>query len=182
MHGYGEGSACDRRAAAPSQALPEAGSQVGPRDPGTLTAGGTMYGDLDTGRSNPHTFTADQTLGCAMRLVPITALAVICLMATPVLAQSQRDDAVLNENQASAIYQGRVKYPDYNNDAKRFSFVRTGINSGVGAGPNFAGKYAITILGCGARCAIGYRQMYQTDMYLNYLSALEFPNPFLSIM
>lgn len=113
-----------------------------------------------------------------MRFIPVTALAVGCLMVMPALAQSQRDDAVLNGNQVSTIYQGKVKYPDYKREAKRFSFVRTGINNGITAGPNFAGKYAIKILGCGAGCAMGYL----LDVSNGHVSELpfsgeDFPNP-----
>ncbi|MBK3400049.1 hypothetical protein [Methylobacterium ajmalii] len=112
------------------------------------------------------------------RFLQGAVLGVALFASAPAFAQTQRDSDALTGNPAVSIYQGKVTYPDYKRSAKRFNFVRTGINNGISAGPNFAGKYAIVVLGCGASCAIGYL----SDVSNGHVSELpfsgeDFPNP-----
>lgn len=56
----------------------------------------------------------------------------------------------------SGIYAGPVRLPDFKGRDRDFAIFRTRITSGMKAGVNFSGQYAITQIGCGSSCSIAF--------------------------
>ncbi len=108
--------------------------------------------------------------GFAMRILMIGALVLASLAPDRHTAQSARDIALLNENPSGSSYQGRLFFPNYNKSSSGYKDFRTRIDKSVKSGPNFAGKYAITVFSCGSGCAMGY----MTDVSNGHVSALPF--------
>jgi len=54
------------------------------------------------------------------------------------------------------LYQGPVKYPDFQRRDRAFADYRTRIRDGVKQGVNFAGRYSLIQFGCGTGCSMGY--------------------------
>jgi hypothetical protein len=59
-----------------------------------------------------------------------------------------------------AIYQGKLRYPDFRNRDHEFASFRTRIKGGVQQGVNFAGHYSLIQFGCGTGCT----QVLVTDV------------------
>lgn len=53
---------------------------------------------------------------------------------------------------ADAAYRGRIHYPDFAGRDRAYAMFRTRIRNEMRSGPNFAGRYAIVQIGCGAGC------------------------------
>lgn len=54
------------------------------------------------------------------------------------------------------VYQGPVRLPDFKGIDREYSGFRTRIKDEMKTGPNFAGHYAIIVIGCGTGCTFGY--------------------------
>lgn len=55
-----------------------------------------------------------------------------------------------------SVYQGRIVLPDFKGRDKEFSTFRTRIREEMKSGPNFAGHYAIVVIGCGMGCRFAF--------------------------
>lgn len=54
------------------------------------------------------------------------------------------------------VYQGDIVLPDFHGRDKNFSNYRTRITEEMNTGPNFAGHYAIAVIGCGTACRFAF--------------------------
>ena len=54
--------------------------------------------------------------------------------------------------QSIQVYQGKTFYPDFIGRDKDYASYRTKIITEMKSGPNFAGRYAIVVIGCGTGC------------------------------
>lgn len=54
------------------------------------------------------------------------------------------------------VYQGHIVLPDFKERDKAFSNYRTRISEEMKTGPNFAGHYAIVVIGCGTACRFAF--------------------------
>lgn len=54
------------------------------------------------------------------------------------------------------IYRGPIVLPDFKGRDRAFANYRTRISEEMKTGPNFAGHYAIVIIGCGTSCSFAY--------------------------
>ncbi|WKU18321.1 hypothetical protein [Advenella alkanexedens] len=54
------------------------------------------------------------------------------------------------------VYQGPIVLPDFKGRDKEFSYYRTRIREEMKTGPNFAGHYAIVVIGCGTACRFAF--------------------------
>ena len=54
------------------------------------------------------------------------------------------------------IYRGPIVLPDFKGRDKAFANYRTRISEEMKTGPNFAGHYALVIIGCGTACRFAY--------------------------
>lgn len=54
------------------------------------------------------------------------------------------------------IYRGPIVLPDFKGRDKAFASYRTRISEEMKTGPNFAGHYALVIIGCGTSCRFAY--------------------------
>jgi hypothetical protein len=52
----------------------------------------------------------------------------------------------------AAIYNGPTKLPEFNGRDRAYASFRTRIRDGIKAGPNFAGRMALIVFGCGTEC------------------------------
>jgi hypothetical protein len=67
-------------------------------------------------------------------------------------------------------YGGPRRMPDFDGAARRFRTYRTALGEGAAQGPNFAGKYALVQIGCGAGC----NQTYLIDVSTGAVAELHF--------
>ncbi len=54
--------------------------------------------------------------------------------------------------QSLQVYRGEIVYPDFKGREKDYAFYRTKITTEMKSGPNFAGRYAVVVIGCGTEC------------------------------
>ena len=53
-------------------------------------------------------------------------------------------------------YTGTKHYPDFAGAQRAFRNYRTALREGVDEGPNFAGRFALVLIGCGTNCRRAY--------------------------
>jgi hypothetical protein len=70
----------------------------------------------------------------------------------------------------AAAYAGARKAPDFGGAARRFRAYRTALVQAAAAGPNFAGRYRLAQIGCGAGC----NETYQIDVSTGAVAQLHF--------
>lgn len=56
--------------------------------------------------------------------------------------------------QQISVYRGAIQYPDFSGRDSAYARYRTRITNDMRTGPNFAGRYAITEMGCGTGCRL----------------------------
>ena len=90
------------------------------------------------------------------------------------------DRLLLDANYAAhavAPYAGTKHYPDFAGAQRAFRNYRTALREGVDEGPNFAGRFALVLIGCGTNC----RKAYLVDVSSGETVQLSFagrPTPF----
>lgn len=70
---------------------------------------------------------------------------------THVSAQQTKQKPPMNR-----VYQGNISLPDFKGRDSKFSTYRTRITDEMKTGPNFAGHYAIIVIGCGTSCRFAF--------------------------
>jgi hypothetical protein len=73
------------------------------------------------------------------------------LSAKTVWAQNTKAGLSMNH-----VYRGNIVLPDFKGRDKNFSSYRTRITEEMKTGPNFAGHYAIVVIGCGTSCRFAF--------------------------
>jgi len=79
------------------------------------------------------------------------SIMILGLSSKAVSAQSATSNLPMNR-----VYQGKIVFPDFKGRDKEFSNYRTRITEEMKTGPNFAGHYAIVIIGCGTACKFAF--------------------------
>lgn len=54
------------------------------------------------------------------------------------------------------VYQGPIRYPDFNGRDRNYANYRTRIRNEMSTGPNFAGHFAVVEIGCGTSCRFAF--------------------------
>lgn len=76
---------------------------------------------------------------------------------------------LFTEYRVNDFYKGPLKKPDFKGRDKAYRKYRTAITYGMQDGPNFAGKYSITSIGCGTGCFFAYIADNQTGKVIGQL-------------
>lgn len=90
-----------------------------------------------------------------MKVSSLIALSIAATLTQAPTASFAQQDTI-------STYRGPVVLPDFSGRDRAFAPYRTRIVSEVNTGPNFAGRYAITEIGCGTSCRIAFIADLQT--------------------
>lgn len=66
------------------------------------------------------------------------------------------------------IYRGPIVLPDFKGRDRAFANYRTRISDEMKTGPNFAGHYAMVVIGCGSGCRFAYVADVSTGQVYNF--------------
>ncbi|MBS0384663.1 MAG: hypothetical protein JSS00_04865 [Proteobacteria bacterium] len=70
----------------------------------------------------------------------------------------------------AAAFTGMRRTPDFNGAQREFRTYRTALSDGAARGPNFAGRFALVQIGCGAGC----NETYQVDLSTGGVAEIHF--------
>jgi hypothetical protein len=76
----------------------------------------------------------------------------VLLLVTATTAAAFGSDMSFQKYPAGAVYRGQLHYPQFSGRDKTYRMYSTRLREGMKRGANFAGKYAIVEVGCGAGC------------------------------
>lgn len=79
-----------------------------------------------------------------------------------------RDQKVLESHRVRDVYRGPVVFPNFGGRDRAYARLRTRIRNGMKEGPNFAGRMALTEIGCGTNCLIVYSGDVATGRVSNF--------------
>ena len=84
----------------------------------------------------------------------MAGVSIILLNVSEVAAASVPSSAQA-EDYPAVVYKGPKRQPDFKGRDRQYAGFRTRIRDGIKKGPNFAGRMALVIFGCGADCTAG---------------------------
>ena len=87
--------------------------------------------------------------GKVLKISNLLALSIAAVLIPAPTAGFAQQDTI-------STYRGPVVLPDFTGRDRAFAPYRTRIVSEVSRGPNFAGRYALTEIGCGTSCRIAF--------------------------
>ncbi len=79
-------------------------------------------------------------------------LAISALLALAASTVSASDNFDFTAHRVEAVYEGKLRLPDFNGRDKDFALFKTRITKAMKAGVSFAGEYSVAQFGCGTGC------------------------------